>query len=279
MIIVVSDVHLAQSQNDKNVEIDDKWFYEFLKYIEENQLREGGHLVLLGDIVDFWRRDFTRALTETSGVFYKLTNFNSNVSIHYVIGNHDFFMLKLFETLFPRFPFANVTKQLTLQDGDAKFFFIHGYQLEVLANPFYKSMSAYERFSENLCLAGDDTGNAASKLWDAIEASSSILEGLKRVPTNISGALKSMMEGPEKRLQGDHKAKTFIEEIAASSARSVYLGMKKEEVLVYGHTHDATSNYDDANKVINTGSWNKSPCKEYRFIEISDGKINPKSFK
>ena len=83
-----------------------------------------------------------------------------------------------------KFPFK-VTKSLRLEEGGNKFFFIHGYQLEVLANPYYKSMSAYETFSEGLCLAGDDTGNATDKLWETYETSKSVLEGLKHLPTDI----------------------------------------------------------------------------------------------
>jgi hypothetical protein len=166
----------------------------------------------------------------------------------------------------------------TQNSEEPKFFFVHGYQREVLANPFYKSLTAYETFSENLCLSGDDTGNAASKLWDAISASKSFLEGLKRIPPDISGALKSMMEGPDFWLEGEHNAKSFIDQLAASRARSLYLGMKSDEILVFGHTHDAESSFDNSNKVINTGSWNKSPCQDYRFLEIKDGHINVKSF-
>lgn len=279
MIIVVSDVHLAQHPNDPVVKRDDQEFADFLKQIADNQLRDGGHLVLLGDIVDFWRRDFAKALTETSEVFSKLTGFNANVNVHYVAGNHDFFMLRLYERLAPRFPFANVSKSVSLEDGGIKFFFIHGYQLEVLANPFYKSLTSYESFSENLCLYGDDTGNAASKLWDAFQTSKSVLEGLMRVPTDISGSLKSMMKSPDERLEGEHKAKSSIDQLAASKARMLYLGADRDEVLVFGHTHDHDSAYDAVDRVVNTGSWKKSPCEEYRFLEIKDGRVTAKAFR
>lgn len=279
MIIVVSDVHLAQHPNDPEVKRDDQAFEDFLKQIAEDQLRDGGHLVLLGDIVDFWRRDFAKALTETAEIFSKLTSFNTNVNVHYVAGNHDFFMLRLYERLAPKFPFAEVSKSVSLQDGKVKFFFIHGHQLEVLANPFYKSLTSYESFSENLCLYGDDTGNAASKLWDAFQTSKSLLEGLMRLPEDISGTLKSMMKSPEERLEGAHKAKSSIDQLAASKARTLYLGAERDEVLVYGHTHDHDSSYDAVNRVMNTGSWKKSPCEEYRFLEIKDGRIAAKAFK
>jgi UDP-2,3-diacylglucosamine pyrophosphatase LpxH len=279
MIIVVSDVHLAQHPNDPDVKRDDQEFEDFLKQIAGDQLRDGGHLVLLGDIVDFWRRDFAKALTETAEIFSKLTSFNTNVNVHYVAGNHDFFMLRLYERLAPKFPFADVSKSVSLQDGEVKFFFIHGYQLEVLANPFYKSLISYESFSENLCLYGDDTGNAASKLWDAFQTSKSLLEGLVRLPVDVSGALKSMMKSPEERLEGHHQAKSQIDQLAASKSRMLYLGAERDEVLVFGHTHDHDSAYDALNRVVNTGSWKKSPCEDYRYLEIKDGQVSAKAFR
>jgi UDP-2,3-diacylglucosamine pyrophosphatase LpxH len=279
MIIVVSDVHLAQHPDDPDVKRDDQAFEDFLKHIACDQLRDGGHLVLLGDIVDFWRRDFAKALTETAEIFSMLTSFNNSVKVHYVAGNHDFFMLRLYERQTPKFPFAEVSRSLSLQDGGSKFFFIHGYQLEVLANPFYKSLTSYESFSENLCLYGDDTGNAASRLWDAFQTSKSLLGGLVRLPVDISASLKSMMKSPEERLEGAHKAKSSIDRLAASRARTLYIGAERDEVLVYGHTHDHDSAYDAACRVVNTGSWKKSPCEEYRFLEIKDGRVAAKAFR
>jgi hypothetical protein len=42
------------------------------------------------------------------------------------------------------------------------------YQIEFLANPYYyyMSMSAYEPSLKGLYMAGDETGNAADKLWE-----------------------------------------------------------------------------------------------------------------
>ena len=51
MIIVVSDVHLAE-RDDRKTKKDDNKFLEFLSYISEDKLQDGGELVLLGDILD-----------------------------------------------------------------------------------------------------------------------------------------------------------------------------------------------------------------------------------
>ncbi len=64
MIIVVSDVHLAE-RVDEQTKKDDAKFLDFLNYISANQLDNGGELVLLGDIIDLWRRDFVKAMMES----------------------------------------------------------------------------------------------------------------------------------------------------------------------------------------------------------------------
>jgi len=271
MIVVVSDVHLAE-RDDRQTKEDGAKFLEFLEHISSNQLKDGGELVLLGDIIDLWRRDFIKAMMDSEPVISKLMEMKSKVNIHYLAGNHDFHMLNMGNILKDNYPFQ-VTKELRLAEGGKKFFFIHGYQLEVLANPYCKSMSAYETFSEGLCLAGDDTGNAADKLWEAYDASMSVLACLKRLPTDIRGALNSMFNPPAERLI---RARCLVDEIAISSARSLYLGMEKDETLVFGHTHQPFPQVE--NGAINTGSWNKKPCTEYKYVEIKGGQVKSQTF-
>jgi len=271
MIIVVSDVHLAE-RDDQQTKVDDAKFLQFLEYISTNQLKNGGDLVLLGDIIDLWRRDFVKAMMESEPVISKLMEMKSKIKIHYLAGNHDFHMLNMGGLFKDNYPFQ-VTKELRLEESGKKFFFIHGYQIEVLANPYYKSMSAYEAFSEGLCMAGDDTGNAADKLWETYQVSKSALDGLKRLPFNIKGALDSMFNPPDKRMEN---VISEVDKIALSSARALYLGMDKDETLIFGHTHEPFPAVK--NGAINTGSWNKSPCTNYTYLEISGGQVKSKTF-
>jgi len=273
MILVVSDVHLAEKADDPQTREDDAEFLEFLDYIASDLLKNGGELVLLGDIIDLWRRDFVKAMLESEPVISKLMEMRSKINIHYLVGNHDYHMLRLGDIFKENGYPISVTKELRLQDGGKKYFFIHGYQLEVLANPYYKSMSAYETFSEGLCLAGDDTGNAADKLWATFQASKSALDGLKRLPSDIKGAIDSMINRPSIRMErvyGD------VDRIAMSNARVLYLGMEKDETLVFGHTHEPFLEVE--NGAINTGSWKKSPCQDYKYLEISESQVVSKTF-
>ncbi|ABK14061.1 MAG: UDP-2,3-diacylglucosamine diphosphatase [Methanothrix sp.] len=275
MIIAVSDVHMAERPSDRQVKADDARFLEFLDCTASDQLSSGGHLVLLGDIVDLWRRDFVRALIESEPALSRLIEISRKATVHYIAGNHDFHMLRMWELANNRFPFE-VTKPLRLEDGMTKLFFIHGYQLEVLANPYCKSVSAYETFSEGLCIAGDDTGNAADKLWDTFNVAKSALDGIKRLPSDLKGAIDSMMQSQGIRMTGPHNTRAMAEQLASSMARVVYLGMEPDEFLISGHTHRPFCNPEE--RIANTGSWNKEPCDHYSFIEIDDGRVALRKF-
>lgn len=275
MIIVVSDIHMAERPDDHWVKADDARFLDFLDHIVLDQLSSGGHLVLLGDIVDLWRRDFVRALIESEPALSKLIEISRNAAVHYVAGNHDLHMIRMWELSNNHFPFE-VTKTLRLEDDGTKLFLIHGYQLEVLANPYCKSMTAYETFAEGLCLAGDDTGNAADRLWQTFNVAKSAFDGIKRLPLDVTGAIKSMMQPPAIRMTGPHNARSMVEHLASSMARVVYLGMDPDEFLIFGHTHRPFC--DPEKLVANTGSWNKEPCDHYSFIEIDEGRVTLKKF-
>lgn len=266
-IVVVSDVHLGATGTDEKV------FIDFLKSLDDKV----DHLVLLGDIIDMWRRDFTKVMMECTKSLELLRQLSKIMKVHYVVGNHDYYMLRLSELQENRFPFE-VTKTTVIKSNLIEFFFMHGYQLEVLCNPYYKSMKTYEIFSENLCLAGDDTGNAADCLWKSYQSCISVLNNFKRIPGNISDALKSMMEVPETRLKNNqgHFIIEPIDELAASPVKQLLFCIQPEQFLIYGHTH--REYVDEKNRVANSGCWGVDNDRKYSYLEIKDDKVFPKKF-
>lgn len=267
-IVVVSDVHLGmkEAKTDK--------FVEFLDFLKTKNVE---HLVLLGDIIDIWRRDFTKAIIECSESLTHLNDMKDKTKVHYIVGNHDYYLLRLSEIFGENFPFE-IKKSTVIKSKDQDFFFFHGYQLEVLCNPYYKSMKTYETFSEHMCLAGDDTGNAADKLWKSIQTHSSLWDSLKKFPENPRAALKSMMEPPETRIRNVHKHNVIepIEELARAKTRHFLLSIRPEQYLIYGHTHHPY--VEEENKVANTGSWGFGEEKKLDYIEIIDDVVNLKEF-
>src|SRR5206468_5531512 len=101
MIIVVSDVHLGYDKSDRD---------NFNSFIDSElvKLNKNDHLVLLGDILDFWRENCIDATVEyqtdsSAGtitptnkeglIIKKLYNLQEQTQVHYIIGNHDYSIL------------------------------------------------------------------------------------------------------------------------------------------------------------------------------------------
>ena len=156
MIIVVSDVHLGYQESNTAS------FKNFVYDYVSKKLGPNDYFVLLGDIFDFWRRKNMDPLLENENVLTKILSMDTNV--HYVVGNHDYYMLRIKER-FPDYNALELGKYLRLKDGKSKFFFMHGYELDVLANYEPLTLEEYEKISEALCRAENILGRIMSMLW------------------------------------------------------------------------------------------------------------------
>ena len=187
-------------------------------------LKEGGDLVLLGDIFDFWRRDSAEILEEYDGIIEKLHNFPSDINVHYIVGNHDFYVSEI-PQYFNELPFTSFGMSMRIKDVQT-FRFIHGYQLEVMTNPYTKDMSVYESLARSLSYHSGITGNAASDIWHMLTS----------LTQHESQYISSMLKDPLTRLNGEHKGEDRIRDFSMSKARQFLLG-GSFDWLVFGHTH------------------------------------------
>ena len=121
LILAFSDVHLGYKKSNRE---------DFSKFLDDIQLKEIEHLVILGDLFDFWRRKNAEIILENDDILQKLDKLKVQ-NIHYVVGNHDYYMLKLNERYENNYPFM-VSKFLRLENGENSFYFIHGYEFEVI---------------------------------------------------------------------------------------------------------------------------------------------------
>lgn len=268
MILVISDVHLGYDGCNKE---------DFLAFLEGYQNTEIDHFVILGDLFDFWRRKNLEIITENKDILEKLTNLKAE-NIHYVVGNHDYYMLKLNERYENNFPFE-VKKFLRLEDGGKKFYFIHGYEFEVL-NLEPMTLEEYEGFSEAMCFNEDIVGGIEGDGWDLAQKTKSevkgLFDGIKKAFVHIESFKEQMKENPRDRLKSLDETKK-IYNLATSQSKYFLLGMKPDEILIFGHTHGPFIN--DENTVANTGSWvNELKQKEYQnsYIEINNGEMELK---
>lgn len=286
MIIAVSDWHLGYRDTVSPDQYPDFTKQEaILKFLNlcEND-RELTDLVLVGDILDFWRRsncelfsipqsyydtmknlkqihnysarkrvgadiqDFdptVQKIFRNQEILYKLGTLPQTV--HYVIGNHDYYLLKLFERNPAFFPFK-VTKNLRLPDDPKKkgYYFTHGYEMDVLAN--YESLwdiDRYEGIAERLCHSNNKSGAAFSSIYGFYE---------KLTSRNLGRAIKNLQKPVyQRRKEISRDNLTFTDLFAQSKAQYLMLGMNPSDVLIYGHTH--VPYVDDTMTVANTGSW------------------------
>lgn len=246
MIIVVSDLHLGYDHANREP------FIGFLDDIGKS-LGRPDHFVLLGDIFDFWRRNNVAVVLENEDLVGRIEDLAANV--HYIPGNHDFTFAKLATYGTGAF---NVQKTLTLQDGDTRFSFMHGYQLEVLANLEPLTIEEYEQLCVSLCQrTGDFIGDLLSFLWDNIHLS--FKRGDKR-----RGMVQSIGAIPEKR-RDMHK----IDSLARSRVRDLFLGLGKGNKFVYGHTHRPF--LEDS--VANTGCWVSDADEQNTYLKIENGEM------
>jgi len=231
-----------------------------LAYLKENLFRNGGDLVLLGDIFDFWRNDIKNVLLRSENIIERLFAMESKeIFIHYVVGNHDFYMHTIARE--ECLPFFTVAKSLVLfndsSDSISKYKFIHGYQLEILANPYIKDFKVYENLAQMLCMMSGITGQISSGLWYLMH------------PFEYFSYKRSMTLPPEKRFNTKQKSIDFIERLATSKARPLYIGKDSDDWLIFGHTHRPF--IDFGSRTANTGSTRSMPNNEIIYIKIDQG--------
>ena len=67
------------------------------QFLDDLGKGHGGHcnLVLLGDIVDMWRRDASGVFLENRDTMDRILELPQSIKVHYVAGNHDYHVLHL----------------------------------------------------------------------------------------------------------------------------------------------------------------------------------------
>jgi UDP-2,3-diacylglucosamine pyrophosphatase LpxH len=266
MIVVISDIHLGSDVGRKSRrtglatdDLDlDPLFQTFMEFIKKDYLQaKEDRLILLGDIFDFWRKNAATVLIENEITISKMKEISKNSVIDYIVGNHDYFVRDMWRGAGMKGLFNSMAKSLILDINGESFTFIHGHQLEVLANPYNKSEKLYDSICSLLCNTAGVTGSVASKLWSLVD------------PSVHGDYVKSMQKPAIDRLKGKHNAIDTVEKLANSMSRSIYTGA--DSWLVYGHTH--RSYVDEMSKTANTGSWGRNgDDSDLDYMIIEDGK-------
>lgn len=253
--IVVSDVHLGNEQCDK------KAFNDFLHTLRDDD--ELTDLVLLGDIVDMWRRDASGVFLENRDTFGLLEDLQHHLKVHFVAGNHDYHVLRLKNhAAHHHYPFE-FKESLELQDGGHTYIFIHGYELE-----YGKELDFMKLVMETLChMMSDSEGAKEDELWTYLSRrlfdiyysalTTHTLEG-----DSATIKTKSLLHGPEIRL------KEKFQDIEKRAHLDVL--DKKGQIHIFGHTHHPFINSKE--NLVNSGSWVKESSPHNTYVELVSGK-------
>ena len=246
-VVVTSDHHLGYANADKTA------FNAFLDDLAHGS--DVTHFVLLGDVVDMWRRDASGVFLEAHDTVEKILALKSKgVQIFYVAGNHDYHVLDLDHPAYP----IQFSRELSLADGPVTYRFVHGYEFD----PEQKVP-----FMAFLCRVMSDQGGALeSHLWTDFNSLNSIFSKMEPsfVKADIAAIAGRLQRTPEDRL------KDSLDKINLAACNDVKAG----EVLIFGHTHVPFVNKME--NVANTGSWVKDAAIHNTYVELSDGK--PKLF-
>jgi len=251
-IVAVSDVHLGSEHSDKAA------FNAFLSSLHDDH--ELTDLVLLGDIVDMWRRDASGVFLENMDTMQIIKDLQSRIKVHYVAGNHDYHVLRL-KNRAPHYNYPFEFKEtLDLRDGDRTYRFTHGAEFE-----YGNEINLMRPLMEILChVMSDYEGVAEDELWIYLARKISDLQysvlthHLQK--EDLRTRVRSLNDGPEVRL------KEKLDDIE----RRAYEAVQNNTILIYGHTHHPFIN--DKENLVNTGSWMKSVIPHNTYVEISDGK-------
>jgi UDP-2,3-diacylglucosamine pyrophosphatase LpxH len=242
-VVVVSDQHLGYANSDKAA------FNAFLDNL--SQQSDVTHFVLLGDVVDMWRRDASGVFLEHHDTLAKILDLKSKgVQVFYIAGNHDYHVLDLTNPGYP----LKFQKDLTLTDGPVTYRLVHGYEFDP---------EQRVPFMAFLCRVMSDQGGALeSNLWTDFNSLNNVFSKIEPsfIKTDIAAIAERLQRRPEDRL------KDSLDKINLAACNAV----KPGEVLIFGHTH--VPFVTKAENVVNSGSWVKDAPIHNTYVELSGGK-------
>jgi len=252
--IVVSDVHLGSEKCDKAA------FNAFLSSLHEDQ--EVTDLVLLGDLMDMWRRDASGVFFENMDTVEIIKGLQKKLKMHCVVGNHDYHLRKL-KNRAPHYHYPFEFKEtLELKDGDHSYRFMHGHEFE-----YGNELRYMEPIMEILChVMSDSEGVEEDELWVYLARKLGDLQysilGHPAEKEGVATRIKSLKDGPEVRIK---EKLEDIERRALDEIRN-----KPGQLLIFGHTHHPFINSDE--NLINVGSWVTDASPHNTYLELKAGK-------
>ena len=125
--VIVSDLHLGDGNESDDFVENEATFLEALAHY----YRHGYHLILLGDIEEFWQFDIDSIVARYNDTVYRFIRAFGDKRVHRVFGNHDSEWGRLVDPTrnAPRkVDFAAEAVKMRTMSGDTRILLVHGHQ-------------------------------------------------------------------------------------------------------------------------------------------------------
>jgi len=226
--IVISDLHLLSKKTLAQK------LLQFLKSIKTVKC-----LILLGDIIDFWRYQLNKLDKESqqlhlSIIEYLLKLAKKGVQIHYVLGNHDEIV---WQFIGENLTFGNVSfyDHLILSYPNTKILLIHGHQFDLIIRSAKWLAKIGDRGYHFLIWLNKIYNYGRRKLGFKYWSLSKYVKVKVKTVSNIVGSFEQACVTRCKELQC--------------------------QIVIAGHIHSPISKKIDGIRYINTGCWtDESNC-------------------
>jgi UDP-2,3-diacylglucosamine pyrophosphatase LpxH len=239
MIVAVSDLHLGDKAANRS------GFFDFIEGYLKPNAEDITHLFLLGDIFDLWRRNNETVILENIDILDSIRSLGFRV--FYLVGNHDFIMTEMTGKYPGLTPHASsdvnpgditvcITHQLT--DGDRKFRFIHGHQID-----YWYALPFYQAFCKAMCSV-DEKEETPPNIWELLLSFSENMSPI------VSSRISQLSEGTRKKIE--QKLAGPLEESTMSKEESTLVELDLlRQFIEIGQLCPTTSNTDSFESIRN----------------------------
>jgi len=220
MIIAVSDLHLGDPLSNRS------GFKHFIDEFLKSKSDEISHLILLGDVLDFWRKDSPTVLFDNLDILNSISSLGFHVV--YVVGNHDFTMIEyglskqgidVHKTATDNPANITVCKEYQTSNGGKNFRFIHGHQIN-----YWYALPFYETFSKAMCDTDEQVSERAD-VWSMIDRFPDVSPILQQKILQLSSETRAQIEnrltGPLDRESMTAEESVFVESNLLSSLAQI----------------------------------------------------------
>ncbi len=251
MIIAVSDLHLGDPLSNKS------GFKQFTDEFLKTKSDEITHLVLLGDVFDFWRRDSPTVLLDNLDILNSICSLGFHVT--YVVGNHDFNMTEysrckqeqdVQNMALDNSSNITICKEYQIADGGKNFRFIHGHQIN-----YWYALPFYETFSRAMCDTDKQVSERAD-VWSMIDRLQDISPILQQKILQLSRKSRAQIEnklaGPLEGFSMSAEESIVAESNLLSSLTQLdqYSEDNRNALLVYGISKSIQKLIDSSNRAM-----------------------------